>query len=267
MRTIRRYGGTIAFRLAILFLILGFLSIAFSIYSSSQVIALVGLGLAFWGALFLLVRPTKYVEGSLLDITATSEYSTIDRMITSLNYKGKGYYIPSYPQDVYLPHHLKGLKDMIIFIPAENNFSPPSIEEMAESRFLLTNPKGLLVTPPGHGLLNQIEKQLHQDFTKIQLDEVCEVLPRFLTQDFNLAKSLEMTSTGNKVNLKIIDSIYQNLYLTETSWKSVTIIGCPLVSAVACALAKSSGKFVTIHEQQVSPDGLTLIVDFRFVQG
>jgi hypothetical protein len=266
LRTIRRYGETIAFRIAILFLLLGFLSIGFSVYSSSQMLALVGLGLTFWGALFLFVRPTKYVEGSLLDVTATSEYTTIDRMIASLNYKGKGYYIPSYPQDVYLPQYLKGLKDMIIFIPAESNFKPPSIEEMAESRFLLTNPKGMLVTPPGNGLLNQIEKQLHQDFTKIQLDEVCEVLPRFLTQDFNLAKALEMTPSKNEVNIKITDSIYQNLYLTETS-KSVSIIGCPLVSAVACALAKSSGKFVTIYELQVSPDGMTIIVNFRFIQG
>jgi hypothetical protein len=267
LRSIRKIGGTLAFKIAVLFLLLGSLSLVFSLYSESQVLAFVGLGLAFWGALFLLVRPLKYVEGALLDSVAASEYSTIDRIITSFKYKGKAYYVPPYPKEVYLPQHLKGLKDMIIFLAAESNFANPSIEEMAQGKFLLGKEKGALVTPPGLGLLAQVERQLRQDFTKMKLDEVCEVLPRFLTQDFNLARAIEMSPMENDVDLKITDSLYQDLYRDETIQNSVSLIGCPIVSAVACALAKSSGKFVTIDKQLVSPDGLTLIVGYRFVQG
>jgi hypothetical protein len=254
--------------MAILFLLFGFLSIIFSVFIESQILALVGLGLAFWGALFLFVRPVRYVEGTMLDIAASSEYSTINRIIADLTFKGKGYYIPSYPKEVFLPEHLKGLKDMVIFISAEKEFSTPSIEEMAEGKFLLTKAKGVLVTPPGLGILDHMEKQLRQDFGKMQLDEVCEVLPRYLTQDFNLAKGMEITLSENEVNLKITSSLYQDLYYREASLGgSITLIGCPIVSAVACALAKSSGKFVTINRILVSPDGLTIIVGFRFVQG
>jgi hypothetical protein len=267
LSSIRKTGGTIAFKIAVLFLLFGSLSIVFSVYSKSQVLAFVGLGLTFWGALFLLVRPLKYVEGALLDSVAASEYSTIDRIITSFEYKGKGYYVPPYPKDVHLPQYLKGLKDMVVFLSAETDFATPSIEEMAEGKFLLTKSKGVLVAPPGLGLLAQVEKQLRQDFTKMKLEEVCEVLPRFLTQDFNLAKSMEMTLSENEVNLTIIDSLYQSLYQAENNWSSVALIGCPIVSVVACALAKSSGKFVTIHKQLVSPDGMTIIVGYRFVQG
>jgi hypothetical protein len=267
LRSIRKVGGTIAFKIAVLFLLLGSLSLAFSVYSKSQVLAFVGLGLAFWGVLFLLVRPLKYVEGVLLESAAASEYSTINRIITSFKYKGKAYYVPPYPKEVYLPQHLKGLKDMVIFLAAESNFANPSIEEMAEGKFLLTKEKGALVTPPGLGLLAQMERQMRQDFTKMKLDEVCEVLPRFLTQDLNLARAIELTPTENEVRLKITDSVYHGLYLDENTQNSVNLVGCPITSAVACALAKSSGSFVTIHKQLVAPDGLTLIVSYRFVQG
>lgn len=267
MKSIRKIGGTIAFKIAVLFLLLGSLSIIFSVYSKSQVLAFIGLGLTFWGALFLLIRPVKYVEGTLLDSAAASEYSTIDRIITSFKYNGKGYYIPSYPKDVHLPDHLKGLKDMVVFLTAENDVVMPSIEEMAEGKFLLTKSKGVLVTPPGLGLLTQIEKQLRQDFTKMELGEVCEVLPRFFTQDFNLAKAIEMTLLENEVSLKIFDSLYQSLYRAEKSLSSVSLLGCPIVSAVACALAQTSGKIVTIQKQTLSPDGLTIEFRYRFVQG
>ena len=57
-------------KISIMFLVPGILSLAFSITSNSQVLAFIGLGLTFWGALFLFVRPLRYVEGSLLDSTS-----------------------------------------------------------------------------------------------------------------------------------------------------------------------------------------------------
>jgi hypothetical protein len=206
------------------------------------------------------------VEGSLLNSAAVASYSTIDRIIKDLKYTGKGYYIPPYPKDVYLPEHLKGLKDAIVFVSAESNAVMPSIGEMAEGKFLVKNPKGMLVAPPGLGLLTQIEKKLNVDFTKIELSELCDVLPRFILDNF-LAKNIVMTLEGNQANLKIIDSLYKNLYSAENNLRSVSILGCPIVSAVACALAKASGKTVTIQKKKVSPDDSTIEVWYRIVQG
>jgi hypothetical protein len=266
LRSFRKIRRTIPFTIAVLLLVLGALSLVFSIYSKSQVLAFIGLGLTFWGVLFLLVRPVKYVEGSLLYVAAMSEYLTIDRIVREFTCNEKGYYIPAYPKDAYLPEHLSGLKDAVVFIPAGGSEGTPSIQEMAEGKFLLTKPEGVLVTPPGLWLISQVEKQLRQDFTKIKLEEVFETLPRFLTQDFNLAKEMEMSLSENEVNLKIFDSLYQSLYRLEKMPSSVSFLGCPLASAVACAIAKSLGKIVTIQKQTLSPDGLTLEVRYRFVQ-
>jgi hypothetical protein len=209
----------------------------------------------------------RYVEGSLLNSTAVASYSTIDRITKDFKYTGKGYYIPPYPKDVYLPDHLKGLKDTVVFISAENDAVMPSIEEMAEGKFLVEKPKGILVAPPGLGLLTQIEKKLTIDSAKTGLSELCEVLPRVILENFGLAKDIAMTLEENQVNLKIIDSIYKNLYSAENNLKSISVLGCPIASAVACVLAKVSGKAVAIQKHKVSPDGLTIEVWYRIGQG
>lgn len=254
-------------KIIILLLISGILSLIFSIYAASQVLALIGLGLTFWGILFIFLTPVKFVEGSLLYKTGVSSYLTIDRIINDFNYKGRGYYVPPYPKDVYLPEYLRGLKDSVVFISAEKGDTMPSIEEMAKGKFVSKNPKGMLIIPPGSGILNQIEEKSKVDFTKMALNELVEVLPRLILQDLNLAKELAMAINGDEAHLQIVDSLYKNLYSMRSNLKSVALLGCPVASAVACALAKTSGRTITIQKHQVSPDGLAIDIWYRIVQG
>ena len=251
--------------IGIIFLAISVLTLALSIYTEVQILALIGLGLAFWGALFILIVPVRYVEGDLLVSTAALTYSNIDRIITDLKYAGKSYYVPPYPRDVYIPDYLKGLKDTIVFVAAEKDANIPSIEEIAQGKFLLTNPKGILMAPPGLGLLNQMEKNL--GIAKIGIIELCEVLPRIILDNFTLARGIEMRSEANKVNLTIRGSLYTSLFNPENKPKSIKLIGCPIASAVACLLAKTSGKAVTILHTRVSQDSLITETEFQIIQG
>jgi len=85
-RKIRRSTSSL---ISVNFLIAGILALIFAVYASSQILAFTGLGLTFWGALFLLVTPVRYVESNLLTSTAVSTYSTIDRIINDFKYTGK----------------------------------------------------------------------------------------------------------------------------------------------------------------------------------
>jgi len=76
-----------------------------------------------------------------------------------------------------------------------------------------------------------------------------------------------MKPEKNQVHLKIFDSIYKNLYSREQNLKSAHFLGCPLVSAIACAIAKTTGKIVTIDKDSLSPDGQTIEVWYRFIEG
>jgi hypothetical protein len=253
-------------KISVPFIASGILSIIIAVYYESQIFAFIGLGLTFWGALFILITPKRYVEGSLLDSAAIPSYLTIDRIINDLKYKGRGYYTPPYPKDVYLPAHLKGLKDVVFYVSAEGEENMPSIEEIAESKFMLQNPKGVLVIPPGLGLLTQIEKKTNVDFAKMPIGELCEILPRLILDNFSLAKEITMTIEENQIKLKLSDSIYKNLYSSENDLKSISILGCPVVSAIACALAKASGKPVTIQKQNVELGGSTIKVLYRIAE-
>lgn len=241
-------------------------SIAPSVIGNPQVLAFIGLGLVLWGALFFFVRPVSYVRSSLLEATAVSLYTTIDRIKKDQKYNSKSYYFPPFPKDVYIPEHLKGLKETIVFISANENTELPSIEDIAQSRFLLEDPRGVIVTPPGQGLLEQFEKELRVNLTNIDLEDLCEIIPKIILEDLQLAREVVMEAEENLVHLKIIGSIYQALYY-EADLQSVRFLGSPLESAIACAIAKTTGKTVTIQESKINPDTEAIEVSYRIIEG
>ena len=253
-------------KIGLAFVIPGVLSLIFSILKESQILAFIGLGLTFWGALFLFIKPVRYVRSELLHSASLSSYLTLDRIIKDLKFKGKSYYIPPYPKDVYLPEYLRGLKEMVVFISADTQPEMPSIEEIAKSKFLLKNPNGICISPPGLGLLNQIERELREDATKVDLETLLERLPQIITESLELAKEVEMKRDKKKVYVRIDDSIYKNLYKREQNLKSIHFLGCPLASAIACAIAKASGKIVTIEKDNVSTDFQTVEFWYSFVE-
>jgi hypothetical protein len=245
------------------FFAVGALMLLFSMYSQTQVAAFIGLGLVFWGAIFAVARGGKYVESSLLDGTAKSSYSTIERMINDLNYNGQGYYIPAYPQDVSLPEYLKNLREPVVFI-SDSFDGKVSVDELAAGKFLSAKTRGVFVTAPGSGIVTQFERQMQLDFSKMNLTELNEMLPKCITEVFNLAKNAEMVLTPDGANFKATGILYESLYNPETRLKSVNLLGCPVVSAVASALAKTSSKTVIIKEQTIAPN-CSVSVIFKFV--
>jgi len=245
-------------KIGVALIIPGILSLTSSIITDSPVLAFIGLGLIFWGALFFFARPVKYVRSSLLDSTAHSTYATIDRILKDLKYAGKSYYIPPYPKEVYLPEYLKGLKEMIVFISANKGNTIPSIEEMAQERFLLENPKGLGVAPPGLGLLAIFKEELKTDLNTLDLNELCDSLQKTILENFQLAKEITITPKNNTIHITITNSTYKDLYTKQQNLKSIHTLGCPTISAITCAIAKNTGKMVTIQKTQTTPDAETI---------
>lgn len=229
-----------------------------------QTAAFIGLGLTFWGVVFALARDSKYIEMGLLDSTAKSAYSTFERVIKDLKFNVQGYYIPPYPQDAALPEYLKNLKEPVVFI-SESFDGKPSADELAAGTFL-SKTQGVFLTCPGAELMAQMEKRLGCDFGKVELQELVGFLPRCLTETFSLAKSVNMSLVANGVSFEATGLLYRSLYRAEPPMKSVSILGCPVVSAVASILAKSSGKTVVIKEQVLSPGNCGVHALFNFVQ-
>jgi len=253
-------------KIGFILLAIGALTLAGSVVNTSTVLAFIGLGLTFWGALFLFARPVKFVKSTLLDSTAISSYTTIDRMIRDLNYKGKPIYIPPYPKEAYLPEYLKGLKEMIVFIPAEDIVAMPTIEEMAKKQFILENPKGICIAPPGYGLVSLFERELKTEFTQISIDELYNSLPTIIVNNLELAEEFEINPEKDLIHVKIVNSVYNDLYANEQNIKSIHSIGCPLTSAIACALAKTTGKLIVVVKDLISPDSKTIEIWYQTLE-
>jgi hypothetical protein len=89
-----------------------------------------------------------------------------------------------------------------------------------------------------------------------------------MTEMFSLAKEMDMQVVDEStVRLSMVGVLYESLYKPDDTPKSVSLLGCPVISAVACALAKSSGKAVVIKEQQFWPNTSGLEAVFNFVRG
>lgn len=251
-----------ALQLAGAFLAAGVFALVYAILFEMQIAAFIGLGLVFWGAVLSLTRNEKYIQTSLLDASARSIYVTVDRILNDLKFTGQGYYLPASPQDVALPDYLKNLKEPVVYV-SESFDGKPSIDELASGKFISAQNHGFFLSSPGSGVLSEVEKQLHLDLTKVSMSELCELVPKSISENLNLARNAEMILTPNGANFKAVGIIYDSLY-KDSKPRSVELLGCPVVSAVACALAKSSSKTVVIKELVVLP-GNSVNVVFGFV--
>jgi hypothetical protein len=254
-------------RVGVILLVAGALLLAASVASSSVILAFIGLGLTFWGVLFLFAGSTKFVKSTILDATVASQYTTLERIITDLDFTGKPMYIPPYPKKVYLPQHLAGLKDLVVFISAKDSATIPPLEEMAKKHFLLKSPEGMCFTPPGSELESLFERELSADFTKINQESLYENLQTVIVKNLDLASNVEIYSEKEQVYVKIADSVYSDLYSKEQNQKTIHSVGCPLTSAIACALAITTGKPVTITTSKFSPELNTIEVGYQIMEG
>lgn len=250
---------------AAVFLAIGAVLLVFALIFELQVLAFIGLGLTFWGAVFALTRDGKYVDSALLDSTALSNYSTVDRMITDFKNKGQAYYIPAYPKDVFLPDYLKKLRDPVVFI-SENFNEKMVVDDIASGKFFSSKANGFFISSPGTAIMSQVESYLRLDLSKISLNELVDIFPKFLTETLNLTKNAQMTLTSNGAQFKATGIVYTSLYSSETKPNCVNILGCPVVSAVASALAKVSGKTVVIKNQYAT-HGNNVNAILSFVEG
>jgi len=230
----------------------GVIAMAWSVIYTSYVPAFIGISLTFWGALLLFIKPAKYVKASLLESTAISTFTNINKIIANMNYKGKGIYLP--------PKYFKGFKSGKVFIPTKEKITIPPIEEIAQEKVFLENPKGICLTPSGLDLTNLFEEELGTDFTESNLEYLQNNLPKLFIEGLEIAETFEMKKRKNNIHVIISNSIYNDFCskARKLTKKACSSFACPLCSSIACALTRVTGKPVIIKKNTVSADRKTM---------
>ncbi|MEM2704036.1 MAG: hypothetical protein QXR45_12840 [Candidatus Bathyarchaeia archaeon] len=241
-------------------LTIGAISLITSILYNSHILAFIGLGLIFWGIILTYIQTEEYVKQSLLTATASSNLTTINQIMKELGCEEKAIYLP--PQYFINPEVNKA------YIPKDRNLKIPNPYQIQgkENNFFLQNPQGILLTPPGSELTRLFEETLETSFTKVDLKYLQLNLPKLLIEDLEIAQDVDITVENNKVNVTILNSAYQNLTKeTAKLSKLYRSLGCPLSSAIACALAKATGKPVIIEKQQINDKDRAIKIEYLLV--
>jgi hypothetical protein len=214
-------------------LTLGAISLVGSIAFTSTILAFIGLGLAFYGMLFLFIRPAKNVESETLE-SALSPIRTLDLLLTQLGYHGRGIYLPAG-------------NGVILFVPegdgsqlAMNLGEPENLQALANSS------QGVMLSPPGLALTRTIERGLGADLSTRGLGYLEDRLPKMLIEGPQMVKEMQMQVEGGRVHFRFNGSVYCDR-LRSDSGKCST--GCPLCSALACILVRATGRPVVFEDE------------------
>jgi len=257
-------------------LLLGIVALLTSIVYTSSILAFIGLGLAFWGAILLYVEPEEHIKKVILDASILPPLTTLNQIIQELGYKGDVTYLP--------PRYFQNPENSKVYIPKQKDAYLPTPEQIqrCENQTFVKSPQGILLTPPGAELTRLFEKRLKTSFNKVDLNYLQQNLPRLFIEDLEIAENLEMEILPRQVLARTSDSssLVQAEYYTvhvritdpicreicEESNKLIHIcgrIGCPICSSIGCALTKATGAPVMIEIAQTSKDEKTIEVDYR----
>jgi len=244
--------------LAFILLTIGVIALVSSIAYVSSILAFIGLGLILWGGLILYIGNSKYTKLSLLDATAISSLANIDQIMTELKYEGKGIYLP--------PKYLGNIESGIVFISSKKGTSLPLPEEVKEEKIFLKNPDGACIIPPGLALTKLFEKELGTSFTRVDMRYLEESLPKLFIEDLEIAEGVKIWIENNSFNVEITGSIFNELCEeTRKLSKICNSIGCPIASAIACALAKASGRPVIIEKEEQALDDRKVKIQYLLI--
>ena len=248
-----------------LLLIAGSLILAFSIYSIYSIYysmdfdsaistadltnltipVIIGLGLVLWGIITRYLTSQEYVKKEFLASLAIANYSSIDRVFKEMGLVQRAIYLPA--------QYLNDIGSNLVFLTKNINDKLPSSERvMLEDQLNVGVEKGKLLSPPGHGIAKLIEKCLGTSFTKVNLNFLIQNLRKVVTENLELVKDFRIKAQNNSVQILFEDTIFGDigLYGAGKFSKIIELIGCPFSSAVACALAKATGKPTVISQYQ-----------------
>jgi hypothetical protein len=230
----RRPRGAIAY----LLLILGLVFLSLSLVHVHQVASFIGVGLIFWGALLLYVRPVKFMRKVILDSSLIDLYVGFLRVLGAQKLGGAAMH--------YSPGTFEGYRKVVLFIPKENVVLFPPDDKLGGDQLFFDDPPGICFSPPGLNLYSLFGRELATNLGSYTFDTLHNNLERVLVNDLEIVKSFEMELEANRVLVRVSETIYEEILKIIVNDQGNTIIGDPLFSGISCALAIYSRKPVKI---------------------
>jgi len=263
----------------VMMFLLGAISLAASVRYGSSTLAFIGLGLVFWGAVLLYIRPGECTKKVLLEAALSPSLTTVNQLIQELGYTGEATYLP--------PKFFTNPETTMICVSEYRHAILPTPEQVQpyEGQPLARAPQGLLLTPSGVQLSRLLEKSFGKSFLQTDLENLRRNLPRIFIEDLEIVQNLEIRAQNDMAEEKEYEKVFVNQVKSTTisvmitkpisrilfaeaddSRQSVGVVLGPLCSAIAIAFAKATGKPVRITAVKSSEDGNTVEATYDIVE-
>jgi hypothetical protein len=124
-----------------------------------------------------------------------------------------------------------------------------------------------LLNPPGAELARLFERSIGTSFTKVDLRFLENSLPTIMIDKLEIARTLRMQVKRDRIEVDMENPIYKNIFKQISKLPDVVgSLGDPISSAIACALAKATGKPVKIAQYKINEDGKTISVEYLLIE-
>lgn len=243
--------------------IVGLATLIAAFIYTSNIGALIGLGLTFWGIILLYIQTDENIPASVLEASIPPYAYTLDQIIQALDLKGNPVLLP--------PKYFENPQDTRIFIPKQKTSQLPTPEQTQKNnnRLLMKEPNGILIIPPGTELAKLFERTLETNFTTADLQFLQQRMPQLLIENLELITDFEiqtqnapsatektpqptLSEATEKIRIKLTTTTYKNTFEQTNQNPSITVLANPLTSAISIAIAKATGKPVTIENQKIT---------------
>jgi hypothetical protein len=204
-----------------------------------------GLGSLLIGFMILYLPESESMGGVVETSMVLPSLLNIEKLLEDLDMDQRGIYIPiggvGVSPRVFIP---------LAITPATKK---PPVGLASSRRIFVTvgkNPedRGILLDAPGSQILIALEQSLRVDLAKVQLDDLENTLNSgFETLGIAKVAGLVRGDDTAQVDLQLTGLIDLETKLRNTAPRLVAQVGTPVVSTVAAAFSKATGRYVTLR--------------------
>jgi len=241
-------------QLTLVMVVIGGVLLLASTLASNAIAALAGLAVIFWGILLLFATATPYVKAEVIGPSFEGQREAVRQFLSAGGTKLNATYLP--------PRSFEDVSAGKVLLSAEKDGGGGVTG--GASGLSATSGTRVQMPAPGLGLVKYYQKKAGSDFLGVDLQYVKLTLPNLVTEDLELARSLEVSIDGDTVDITSIGAkFYQLCVAMSDSAESESYLACPFHSSFALVLARATSKAVMIASVERMNDGETVKATYK----
>jgi len=201
--------------------------------------------------------PSLHVPLSLLEACSDPKVNNIERLLIEFKIFEKGIYLP--------PKKLGNIDSVLLLIPFKPLQKIPFFKEMPEK--IMVDNMGILLTPPGYGLLQFFQKTLGINFNIIELCKLETVLQKLLIEEIGLVSNIKIEKINDSILVELNNNLFcNNCKQTNSQPRTHNQVGCLLISSIACIITKVTGKAIIINKETSNYTKNQTLIEFKILE-